>query len=564
MTRALAGGRVPLALILSGLLLGSAALCDSALAQSTPPTGGQLLRQVPQPPQSPASSQPELTIQNPGAATPQDTTPFRVRRIAIEGNSRFSTDTLHALVAPGEGRNLTLAQLYGFVQRITDYYQRHGYPLARAVVPPQTVTNGVIVVRVIEARYDKVSAENHSRLSDRLIRSTLAPLHQGDGVEQGSLDRSLLLLSSLPGVRAQAILGPGSRFGTSDLSVQVLPTPLVSGNVTLDDEGDRYTGRARVGANVAFNDPLGQGDQLILSGLTSGSDLKYGRAGYELAVNGLGTRVGAAYSGLRYRVGGSLKALEARGSASDGSLWLSQPILRGRDRNLAIRLTLDHDRLNDDIGSTGMMIDRHTLDGTLALIADARYGGGVTTGTLSLTHGKLAFDNDLARTDDAETANTRGAYTRGNASLTRQQGLTDSMSLYVALSGQYSHRNLDTSQQFVLGGPGSVRGYEVDTLAGSSGYLATLELRRNLPLPAGMWQGSLFVDHGGLWIDPERWVGQSGPNHADITGAGVGVDWTGPAQWVASLQLATPIGGTPELAGKRPGARTWVQITKGF
>ena len=54
------------------------------------------------------------------------------------------------LVADAEGRSLTLSRIEGLAKRITDYYHAHGYPLARAVIPPQTIEDGVVEIRVNE------------------------------------------------------------------------------------------------------------------------------------------------------------------------------------------------------------------------------------------------------------------------------------------------------------------------------------------------------------------------------------------------------------------------------
>jgi hemolysin activation/secretion protein len=188
----------------------------------------------------------------------------------------------------------------------------------------------------------------------------------------------------------------------------------------------------------------------------------------------------------------------------------------------------------------------------------------VTQAQLSVTRGQLGFDNAAAQASDAVTADTQGHELHWDGSVSRLQTITATTRLYVGLSGQYSHRNLDSSEQFLLGGMQSVRGYEVSTLAGASGYLATVELRHDLALPGGAWQGSVFADQGGLWINPQSWAGDTGSNHATLSSVGLGLNWAGPDQWLAQVQVGQPVGSTPELAGRRPSTRAWVQLSKGF
>ncbi|AIF48209.1 ShlB/FhaC/HecB family hemolysin secretion/activation protein [Dyella japonica] len=547
--------------------LAMAWLAVPAFAQQVPPSSGQLLQQA-QPPQQPLPRRDTgVQIQAPVAARATDNTSFEVRQITIAGNTSFDTQTLHALVADGEGHTQTLATLTALAQRITDYYRNHGYPLSRAVVPAQALNDGVVQLRVIEARYDQVQVSNHSRVDTTLLKDTLSPLQSGQLVTQDALDRQLLLLNDLPGVQGHAVLGPGNTPGTSNLTVDAQPLSPVTGNLSLDNGGDRYTGRVRLGGNVAVNNLAGLGDQLSAGVLASDGHMHYGRVAYDFAFNGAGTRFGLAYSALSYKLGDGLSELDARGHADEASAWLFQPIVRSPNTNFSVRLEVDNRHLSDDTGSTGIHDVRHSWDWTASGTFDHRDdwgGGGVTQAQLSLTRGQLGFDDPVANASDAATAHTQGHELHWDGNLSRLQVITASTRLYVALSGQYSHHNLDSSEQFLLGGMQSVRGYEVSTLAGASGYLATMELRHDLGLPGGAWQGSMFVDQGGMWINPQPWAGTTGSNHATLASAGLGVNWVGPDQWLAQVQVGQPVGSTPEQAGKRPSTRAWVQLSKGF
>ncbi|MFC4526323.1 ShlB/FhaC/HecB family hemolysin secretion/activation protein [Dyella halodurans] len=544
-----------------------ALLATPVFAQQVPPTSGQLLQQAQPPQRELPNREPGIQIQSPETAHATDNTPFEVKQIVVRGNTTFDTETLYALVADGEGHTQTLTSLTHLAQRITDYYRAHGYPLSRAVVPAQTLSDGVVQFNVIEARYDQVQVTNQSRVRTSLLDATLSPLQSGQLVTQQTLDRQLLLLNDLPGVQAHAVLGPGSQPGTSNLNVDAQALPPVTGNLTLDNAGDRFTGRTRLGGNVAVNNLAGLGDQLTAGLLTSDEHMHYGHLAYDLALNGAGTRFGLAYSTLAYRLGDSLSDLDARGHANETSAWITQAIVRSPTTNVSARLELDHRGLADDTGLTGVYDERHTWNwsasGTFDHL-DSWGGGGVTQAQLSVTRGQLSFDNPVAQASDAATANTQGHELHWDGGVNRLQSITATTRLYVAISGQYSNRNLDSSEQFLLGGMQSVRGYEVSTLAGASGYLATVELRHDLSLPGGAWQGSVFADQGAVWINPQSWPGNTGSNHAALSSLGAGLSWVGHDQWIAQVQVGQPVGSTPALAGKRPSTRAWVQISKGF
>ncbi|NYT43961.1 ShlB/FhaC/HecB family hemolysin secretion/activation protein [Alcaligenaceae bacterium] len=542
------------------------ALPRTAFAQVYPGSGAILQQVEPSVPEPSPGARPDLSIEPQAAPATSDSTPIRINQITLSGNTSFDTPTLHALVAQGEGRNQTIGQLNALAQIITDYYHAHGHPLARAYLPPQTLENATVEIAVLEARYGKVDVINNSLVSDGPIAAVLAPLRPGDVITQEQLDSRLLLLGDLPGIKPHATLSPGAAVGTADLAVRAEAGPLVTGSATADGLGNRYTGRARLGANLDIHSPLKRGDLLSANVLSSGKGLTYGRLAYQLAVGGSGTRLGAAYSALTYRLAGGLGALEAHGTASVASAWLSQPFIRSPNVNVTGRVQFNRKTLDDRIDVAALVSQRHSDSATFGLDAtrrDGLGGGGITLASASFTPGRLRFDNLQAQTADANSVKTAGSYTRWNATLARLQTLTRTTRLYASLSGQYSPDNLDPSEQFLLGGAYSVRGYETGTLGGSSGYLATVELRQDLPIPLpGQWQGTLFSDTGAVRRNAHP-IGADA-NVAHISDAGLALDWTGPHQWAARVQVAIPVGATPTIAGERPSARVWVQLTKGF
>jgi hemolysin activation/secretion protein len=115
----------------------------------------------------------------------------------------------------------------------------------------------------------------------------------------------------------------------------------------------------------------------------------------------------------------------------------------------------------------------------------------------------------------------------------------------------------------VAGGPFTVRAYDMGALSGDTGVLASAEFRHDLLM---LWSGQLqaiaFADSEHVTINHTVWA--PGPNSATLSGAGVGLNWTGPWQLNAKAYIAVPIGGTPELIDHNNSARAWLAISKGF
>jgi hemolysin activation/secretion protein len=252
-----------------------------------------------------------------------------VRRWRITGAHIFPVaDVGAALIREYRGQSLTLAELNAVAVRITTYYRQHGYLLSRAYVPAQAVRDGAVEIAVIEGHLAEIDVTNTSPVSGHLITKHLEHLRSTTAVEGQTIERSLLLLSDLPGVEVRSTLMPGATVGTSNLDVQMRGTGRLNGSVDADTFGNRYTGQYRAGGTLNVNDPFHHGDLLTLRADSSGPDMNYGRVAWQTPLGGNGLKAGVAGSDLNYRLGKEFKSLEAHGSAEVYTLWTAYPVIR--------------------------------------------------------------------------------------------------------------------------------------------------------------------------------------------------------------------------------------------
>jgi hemolysin activation/secretion protein len=341
---------------------------------------------------------------------------------------------------------------------------------------------------------------------------------------------------------------------------------VTSGNLVLDGYGNSYTGRARLGGTVFFNNPLRHGDVLSLGGLSSGAGVNYARVSYESLLNGQGTRGGAAYSLLDYQIGGNLRELGAHGSAETESFWGRHPLLRTPSANVYGQVQYDNVQLRERIDTAAMKTDRNLGSWTSSLTGDWRdtlLSGGINIWSLSWTRGRVGFDVAEAELADAAGARTQGWFSKTNLSFTRLQRWGEKGTVYFSWAGQWANNNLDSSQKMSVGGPYSVRAYDVSALSGDAGYRASIELRYDLGATAGgKLQALAFWDGAYLKVNQRPWT--PGVNTATFSGAGVGLDWSGFNQWRARAYLASPLGPAPELVKAPDAMRVWTELAYRF
>jgi hemolysin activation/secretion protein len=231
-------------------------------------------------------------------------------------------------------------------------------------------------------------------------------------------------------------------------------------------------------------------------------------------------------------------------------------------------LQVQYDRLTlrDDLDAGAIKTDRHLDNGSASLTGDARdalLAGAVSTANLTITYGRVSFDDGAAETADAATAKTQGTFSKWNLNLARQQQFTVADGLYLSFAGQWTSDNLDSSQQMIAGGPYTVRAYDLGVLSGDTGELGTAEFQHNLGAAwGGTWQASAFFDSEHIVVNKNPWV--AGTNSATLSGAGLGLNWSGPQQWSAKLEAAERIGAVPTLIHDPSSIRVWAEVNRAF
>ncbi|SEO09886.1 Hemolysin activation/secretion protein [Duganella sp. CF517] len=532
-----------------------------ALAQQRPDAGQLLQENAPRalPPPAPAAPPPlppaaAATPVAPGGAT------VALQRVAVTGNSLFSEAILVAALGPVAGKSFDFAGLSALAERISAHYRAAGYPFARAYLPPQDMQRGELTIAVLEGRYGDIVAHGDAGLSAPGQRF-LSPLRPGTVIESQALERVTLILDDQPGIKSTPVVKPGREVGTGDLAVEVRRAHRYAGEVGLDNDGNRYTGRRRVHVNLDVDSPLTLGDQLALQGMYTDEHMWFGSASYALPLNASGLRGRVGYTHSYYALADSFASLDATGTADVASAGLSYPLIRSQRRNLTLSGSVEHKRLNDRQGATGSSSDKSSDALPLALNFDARDSvlrGAVTYGAVSWTPGRLRLDGALARID-AASARSAGRFNKFNIDLARIQSVSDGVDVYGRVSAQWASKNLDSSQKFGLGGRNGVRAYPSGEGYGDTGMLAQLELR----YAVGGWLPYVFADAGRVKANRERWSGD-GAGTRRLGGAGVGVRYGSGAVTGALIVAWRTTGGAPL---SEPGKRqplAWANVAYRF
>jgi hemolysin activation/secretion protein len=539
------------------------------------PDAGKTLREIEKqpelavpkttPPLKPAEAQEKATPVEPPKKKPGADVRLMVKSFHISGNEVISTGELEKALHYLVGKEHTLAELNDGAAKITSLYHAQGYVISRAYIPAQEIKDGVVEIAVQEGRVGKGRIYNLSRLSDQTTYEFLSTIRSGEVLRAEPIERSLLLLNETPGVAsAKAALQPGASVGTTDVVVEMSPSAPWAANIQADNYGNYYTGQNRLGAEVAVNSPLKIGDLLSLRSLTAGENLKYAYFAYQVPIGGNGFRIGISHSATQYRLGKDLAYTQTHGTATVGSLFSYYPFIRSHKGNLAGTFTIENKLLSDMYLASPS--EKQVQLSTFALSGDVsdKFGsGGINLASLSISTGKLSLD-PASLYDDSISAKSAGRFYRINYAFNRLQRLSNTFAFSLAISGQKASKNLNSSEDFSLGGATGVRAYPQGEAMGDEGYLVNLELRHEF---SSKLQGLVFYDTGSITVNHTPFgSSDTGPNKRTLSGAGIGVNARFYGVDFKASYAQRGNGGTPtaepQVLNKK--SRIWLQLGKTF
>ena len=568
-------------MVRTGVLLVAPWLAALALAQQPPPQlpfvpTPQDLRPRPAVPDTPVEALPDRRAPPPRElGKPDADLRIDVQAFTVDDDAPAELRAaLPALTAPYTGKARRFEDLSNAADAVSRFLQRElGDYLGYAYLPEQDPQDGVVRIAVLEGRLDRVILNwpEGMPVQRSVVEAYLAHLEPGQVLKVRDVERVVFLVNDLRGLTAQFEVRAGEQPGTAALVVTPRPEVRWSGRAEADTNGSRHLGRYELGGLVQANSPFGRGDGLTANALASTTGgLLFALLSYATPVGSDGIKVGSSVSAVRYQLDKAEFPIDLNGDALTLNAYGLYPVVRARNLNLFTLLSLDDKRYVDRQGSSGQTrkrIDNLTL-GATGDFRDSQYGGAVSTFSGTAVAGRVNYP------DGRSTSLTDAPhFTKLNALFTRLQDVVTGRALaYLSLRGQYAFNNLDTTEQFRIGGPDGVRAYAPGEGTGDNGIQLTLELR---VLPPDSWFGrnsrdmvlSAFYDAG--WVQYRTDTSalselQRAQNKASFSGIGVGLSWVRPDEYALRMSLSNPISGTPRSDPQVLKPRLYLLLTKFF
>jgi hemolysin activation/secretion protein len=468
----------------------------------------------------PPIPQPVTPPPSPPSSPPVNVQQVNVRQIKVTGSSIFSATKLAEMVKPFEGRSLTIGQLRSVADEITQAYLNLGYLTSRAVLTEQTITDGVVQIQVIEGQLERVDVLGTKRVNPDYIRRRIQ-LGSQSPLNQQKLEDQLRLLKFDPLFEnVEASLREGTGKGQSILTVRVAEAPPFFGNINLDNDSVPSVGGERIGILGGYRNLTGTGDQVYAAynrSFTGGADLF--DFGYQIPLNPQQGLLQLRIAPSRYRITQKdFKALDIEGSSTLYDISLRQPFKRTPREELAFSLGFTHrngktliaDFLLDESTTTVLRFGQEWLKRDPRGVWSLRSQFNLGTGLLGATRDR---DPD-------------GQFFSWTGQIERVQLLNADNTLILQTNLQLTPHALLPSQQFVMGGRQSLRGYRQNQRSADNGINVSIEnqitLARNAAGEA-TFQLAPFFDAGVVWNNPDNPAQLSDRNF--LAGLGIGLQW---------------------------------------
>jgi hemolysin activation/secretion protein len=466
---------------------------------------------------------------------------FLVKKITITGNQVLKTGDLTPIVQSYEGKHMTLTDLQKVAGLITEEYQKRGFVIAKAYVPEQEITDGIVRIGILEGAVGEVRVEgSHKYYSTQFIKKHFDPIMKEKALNQNTLERALLVLNEYPKLNVQATLQAGRDPGTTDIVVKAENSIPVHLTLDYNNFGSKYTSRDRFGATLDIGNVFKEGAILSIRGISGDtpSDMLLGRASYSIPLNTLGTRLAAYYARGNYDVGEDLAVLGMKGKSESWGVSLSHPFIKKRLMSLTAEAGFDWKNTKQ------YLLDEITSEDKIrSLRAGATFEQtGVSGRTYASAFITTGLGNSFGAMEDNDPyASRQGAdnnFTRFNFDAIRLQKFTPSVFLILKGSAQLSLNKLVSSEQFYIGGADSVRGYGPGEFYGDDGYSATAELRVAPLTNKEKFQIAFFIDNGFVSLQsPPAGVRKT----QSLTGGGGGIRLVLPYEINIRADLGIPL-----------------------
>ena len=427
---------------------------------------------------------------------------INVAEIEVVGNTIFEAE-IRRLAAAYKGKTVSFNQLQELKNQISRLYTEAGYINSGAYLPEQKISDGDVLVEVLEGELGEVNVSGTGRLNKNYIKSHFDSLSHP--VSSSDLLDRLHTLRLDPLIKnISAELSAGTVPGKSVLDIEVTRADAF----TLSSEYNNFKSPA-IGTNarsigLSHGNLLGFGDRFNANYINTSGSNSFDFA-YNIPVN---SRNGRLYAGYGFNnndvVEEAFNALDIEGKSNFLVLGVKQPLLVKADREFSLGLEFSKQHSETTLLDSPFALSRGADAEGNTNISSLRFAQEyVQRGADEVLALRSQFSFGLGAFD--ATVNNDGRPDSKYVSWLGQgqwvRSLGDDFPLVLRSNIQLASDNLLPLEQFRVGGINTVRGYRRDSVLADNGVTASAEVRFPVwrPTEGSLIQLAPFLDFGTSW-----------------------------------------------------------------
>ena len=467
-------------------------------------------------------------------------TRFGIYEYRVEGNSLLPDTAVERAVMPHMGEARTLADVEAARQNLAKQYHDAGYLTVQVAIPEQQVSEGVVVLQVVEVPVSslKVMGSNYHLPSQ--IKANVSELGEGKVPNFNRMQDQLAEVNRAADIKVSPVLKPGIEPGTVAVQLEVDDQLPLHGNLEFNTRQGLNTSASRVSASLRYDNLLQRGHSVGINLQASPQNLREVRSA---SVNYL----------MPNGSGGQALSLYAASSRSQMDVLYNQPGLGlvGNTDMVGVRQTIPLAGADGVFQTLSIGLDRKVIRQTLNLTGVSSPTPSIHYAPVGVSYRAMWLEHQPQPTvfDANLVMGWRGLLGNSDARFEAKRPGSSASFMALRLGGQVSETvqkwtltgradvqlasgPLLPSEQYSAGGVDTVRGYYEGERLGDQAIRLSFELLS--PTRNDTWLGSAwrvqwlgFVDEAMLQtLQPDTANGQAG--HTALVGLGGGVRLAGP------------------------------------
>lgn len=400
---------------------------------------------------------------------------FPYSRIEFMGATVFDQEQIASqCIVKNSSNTISIHGIYQVINCVNRIYSNAGYFLAQAILPPQKITSGKIVIKIYEGQIDEININTYSKYYKNYILNTIPEHHENFPISSDFLEKTSEELNKIIGLSTKIVIKSSeSQIGKSNIIIdskfKKFETLFSVDNSLQSKYGDLSFTIGSFVNGIFFNSKTG----ITIKFTNTPKNFHMYNFSHIQKIHDTNLSINIIAQSVA--TNNILNGLEISNFSRHGVLEFKYLVNVLKKCNAYLSMEIDYlDSVQNIMGGNSndnIRSIRFSLDYTFKDSANT-----INTANIKLSQGIgiMGHTNMLSTNKSRESAS--GIYTKLNLSYVRHKDIYNKVKTILSFSSQYAFTPLLSPEEFIFGGQEYGRGYINAIAAGSSGAAIKIDI----------------------------------------------------------------------------------------